>query len=157
MTTNYNLLIKQLDALLADEDFLINSAQFSAFIFNSIADLNWAGFYLYRAEVLKLASFQGQIACTVIPISRGVCGRSFKEQKVLNIGNVHDFEGHIACDSASRSEVVVPLIKNGSCFGVFDIDSPKDSRFSKEDEKGIISLVDIFLKKTTIPKSFELE
>jgi len=157
MSVDYSLLKKQLESLLFEDDFIINSAQFSAFIYSEIPNLNWAGFYLYRDEVLKLGPFQGKVACTVIPLSKGVCGASFSERKTYRVADVHEFAGHIACDSASNSEVVIPLVNGDECFGVFDIDSPLKSRFSEEDQKGLEDLVVIFLSKTNCPKSFEFK
>ncbi len=156
MSINYELLNKQIDALLGDDtDFLTNTSQFSAFIFNEIPGLNWAGFYFYKNDVLKLGPFQGKVACTIIPLQKGVCGASFTQEKTFRVDDVYEFAGHIACDAASRSEMVIPLIFDGKCVGVFDIDSPKTSRFSEDDQKGLELLVKSFLFKTKLPKSFD--
>ena len=140
----YAMLCAQLESLLADErDFIANSAQFSAFLFNQLDDLNWAGFYLNRNEELVLGPFQGQIACVRIPFGRGVCGTAAVTRQTQRVEDVHAFPGHIACDSASNSEIVVPLIRDGDVLGVLDIDSPKAARFTEEDEAGCVRLGEI--------------
>ncbi|WP_017905659.1 GAF domain-containing protein [Pseudomonas asplenii] len=145
----YGLLCAQLEALLADErDFIANSAQFSAFLFNQIEDLNWAGFYLNRNGELVLGPFQGQIACVRIPFGRGVCGAAAASLQTQRVEDVHAFPGHIACDSASNSELVVPLVKEGLLIGVLDLDSPRLARFTVEDQAGIEQLAAIFLRLT---------
>ncbi|MCD5978880.1 GAF domain protein [Pseudomonas savastanoi pv. glycinea] len=145
----YGLLAAQLESLLADEkDFIANAAQFSAFLYSQIDDLNWAGFYLNRDEELVLGPFQGQIACVRIPFGRGVCGAAAQSLQTQRVEDVHEFPGHIACDSASNSELVVPLVKEGRLIGVLDLDSPKVGRFSEQDQAGIEQLVAIFLKAT---------
>lgn len=145
----YRLLAAQLESLLADErDFIANAAQFSAFLYSQLDDLNWAGFYLNRNEELVLGPFQGQIACVRIPFGKGVCGTAAQSRKTQRVHDVHEFPGHIACDSASNSEVVVPLIKDGKLIGVLDLDSPSVGRFSEEDQAGIERLAAIFLEST---------
>ena len=145
----YNLLTAQLEALLADErDFIANAAQFSAFLYTQIDDLNWAGFYLNRNEELVLGPFQGQVACVRIPFGRGVCGAAAQTRQTQRVEDVHSFAGHIACDSASNSELVVPLIKEGKLVGVLDLDSPSVGRFSEVDQAGIEHLAAIFLAAT---------
>lgn len=145
----YNLLAAQLEALLADErDFIANAAQFSAFLYTQIDDLNWAGFYLNRNEQLVLGPFQGQVACVRIPFGRGVCGAAAQTLQTQRVEDVHSFAGHIACDSASNSELVVPLIKEGKLVGVLDLDSPSVGRFSEVDQAGIERLAAIFLAAT---------
>lgn len=145
----YRLLAAQLESLLADErDFIANAAQFSAFLYTQLDDLNWAGFYLNRDEELVLGPFQGQIACVRIPFGKGVCGTAAQNRQTQRVHDVHEFPGHIACDSASNSEVVVPLIKDGRLIGVLDLDSPSVGRFSEEDQAGIETLAAIFLKAT---------
>lgn len=142
----YALLKAQLESLLADErDFIANASQFSAFLFNQLEDLNWAGFYLNRNEELVLGPFQGQIACVRIPFGRGVCGTAAATQLTQRVEDVHAFAGHIACDSASNSELVVPLIKDGRLIGVLDLDSPSIGRFTEQDQQGIEALAAIFL------------
>lgn len=143
----YALLAAQAESLFADErDFIANAAQFSAFLFNELADLNWAGFYLNRNEELVLGPFQGKVACVRIPFSKGVCGAAARTRETQRVEDVHVFPGHIACDSASNSELVVPLVKDGRLIGVLDLDSPKVGRFSEEDQAGIERLVEIFLR-----------
>ncbi|HCN66597.1 MAG TPA: GAF domain-containing protein [Pseudomonas sp.] len=143
----YALLKAQLESLLADErDFIANASQFSAFLFNQLEDLNWAGFYLNRNEELVLGPFQGQIACVRIPFGRGVCGTAAATRLTQRVEDVHAFAGHIACDSASNSELVVPLIKDGRLIGVLDLDSPSIGRFTEQDQQGIEALAAIFLR-----------
>ncbi|WP_268797280.1 GAF domain-containing protein [Pseudomonas huanghezhanensis] len=147
----YRLLAAQLESLLADEhDFIANAAQFSAFLFSQLDDLNWAGFYLNRNEELVLGPFQGQIACVRIPFGKGVCGAAALSRSTQRVEDVHAFPGHIACDSASNSELVVPLVKDGKLIGVLDLDSPSVGRFSEHDQAGIEQLVAIFLKATDV-------
>jgi GAF domain-containing protein len=143
----YGLLCAQLESLLADErDFIANAAQFSAFIYSQVEDLNWAGFYLNRNEELVLGPFQGQVACVRIPFGRGVCGAAAASRQTQRVEDVHEFPGHIACDSASNSELVVPLVKEGKLIGVLDLDSPKLARFGEADQRGIEQLAAIFLR-----------
>ena len=143
----YNLLAVQLEALLAGErDFIANAAQFSAFLYSQVDDLNWAGFYLNRDGELVLGPFQGQVACVRIPFGRGVCGAAAASLQTQRVEDVHAFPGHIACDSASNSELVIPLVKDGRLIGVLDLDSPKLARFSVEDQAGLENLARIFLQ-----------
>jgi GAF domain-containing protein len=145
----YGLLAAQLEALLADErDFVANAAQFSAFLYTQLEDLNWAGFYLNKQEQLVLGPFQGQVACVRIPFGKGVCGAAASSLQTQRVEDVHAFPGHIACDSASNSELVVPLVKDGRLIGVLDLDSPKLSRFTEVDQRGIEHLAAIFLRLT---------
>ena len=145
----YELLAAQLEALLADErDFVANAAQFSAFLFHELGDLNWAGFYLNKGEQLVLGPFQGKVACVRIPFGRGVCGVAASSRQTQRVEDVHAFPGHIACDSASNSELVVPLVKDGRLIGVLDLDSPSTTRFSPDDQVGVERLVAIFLRLT---------
>lgn len=145
----YPLLTAQLQALLSDErDFIANAAQFSAFLFQQLSDLNWAGFYLARGEELVLGPFQGKVACVRIPFGRGVCGMAAATGQTQRVEDVHAFAGHIACDSASNSELVVPLFKDGRLFGVLDLDSPALARFSAADQAGIEALVEVFVELT---------
>jgi GAF domain-containing protein len=142
-------LAAQLESLLADErDFIANAAQFSAFLYTQLDDLNWAGFYLNRNEELVLGPFQGQIACVRIPFGKGVCGTAAQSRETQRVLDVHEFPGHIPCDSASNSELVVPLVKGGRLIGVLDLDSPSLARFSEADQAGIEQLAAIFLNAT---------
>ncbi|TXH86013.1 MAG: GAF domain-containing protein [Pseudomonas sp.] len=143
----YGLLAAQLEALLAGErDFIANAAQFAAFLFHELEGLNWAGFYLNKDQELVLGPFQGRVACVRIAFGRGVCGAAASSLETQRVDDVHAFPGHIACDSASRSELVVPLLKNGRLLGVLDLDSPRLARFSRADQSGIEQLVAIFLR-----------
>lgn len=145
----YRMLCAQLESLLAGErDFVANAAQFSAFLFNQVDDLNWAGFYLNRNEELVLGPFQGQVACVRIPFGRGVCGAAAASRETQRVEDVHAFPGHIACDSASNSELVIPLLKDGKLIGVLDLDSPRLARFSEADQQGLEQLAAIFLQST---------
>lgn len=145
----YRLLAAQVQALFADErDFIANAAQFSAFLYQQVEELNWAGFYINRNEELVLGPFQGQVACVRIPFGRGVCGAAAATRQTQRVEDVHAFPGHIACDSASNSELVIPLVKAGRLIGVLDLDSPKLARFSEADQAGLEQLVAIFLELT---------
>lgn len=145
----YALLAAQLESLLADErDFIANASQFAAFLFNELPDLNWAGFYFNKNEQLVLGPFQGKVACVRIPFDKGVCGAAARTRTTQRVEDVHAFPGHIACDSASNSELVVPLVKNGVLIGVLDLDSPSVGRFSEADQAGIENLASIFLRLT---------
>lgn len=146
---DYPFLAMQLQSLLADErDFIANAAQFSAFLFQQLSDLNWAGFYLVKGEELVLGPFQGNVACVRIPFGRGVCGAAAATGKTQRVEDVHAFAGHIACDSASNSELVVPLFKNARLFAVLDLDSPSLGRFSAADQAGIERLAEVFVELT---------
>lgn len=150
-TPNYAELDRQLASLFEGErDFIANAAQFSAFIYQTLAALNWAGFYLARGEQLVLGPFQGKVACVRIPFGRGVCGTTAVQRQTIVVDDVHQFDGHIACDSASNSEIVLPLIKDGVLIGVFDIDSPETARFSTADRVGLELLVARFLAATDV-------
>ena len=132
---DYISLLKSYKALIEKEDdFIALLSNTSAFIYNTVSDLNWAGFYLVKDNELVLGPFQGKPACTRIKYGDGVCGTALKERETMVVENVHEFQGHIACDSASNSEIVVPVFKDGKVIGVLDIDSPLFSRF-KDDEK----------------------
>ncbi|MGS0675550.1 GAF domain-containing protein [Shewanella sp. 0m-4] len=138
----YGTLERQVRALFTDEDDTIAAlANFSAFINDNLDDLNWVGFYLLKNDQLVLGPFQGKVACSRIPVGKGVCGTAVALNSTQRIDDVHQFAGHIACDSASNSELVVPLRQNGSVIGVLDIDSPSLSRFSKIDQQGVETLV----------------
>jgi L-methionine (R)-S-oxide reductase len=142
----YDQLAAQLSSLLAGErDLMANAANFSALIYYSLPDLNWAGFYFLRDGELVLGPFQGRPACVRIKIGQGVCGAGAARCDTVIVPNVHEFPGHIACDSASNSEIVVPLMKDERMIGVLDLDSPKLSRFDREDAAGLEQLVKILL------------
>ena len=153
-TIFYADLNQQLDGLLTGErDFIANAANFSALLFLMLPDVNWAGFYLLRKNELILGPFQGKPACVriaVLPQPRGVCGAAAFERRTQLVANVHDFPGHIACDSASNSELVVPLIVDDKVIGVLDIDSPMLNRFDIDDQQGIEQMVRTFIAHTDI-------
>lgn len=141
------LLVKQAQALLSDEqDRIANAANLSALIFNHLEQVNWAGFYFLHQDELVLGPFQGQPACVRIPLGRGVCGTAAATRETQRVADVHAFDGHIACDAASRSEVVVPLILQDQVIGVLDIDSPVSDRFSAADQHIIEQLADIYIQ-----------
>ena len=136
--TDYEALIAQTEALISGVPHRIaNLANVSALIFDTLEDLNWAGFYLLEGETLVLGPFQGKPACIEIPVSRGVCGAAVREDRAQLVPDVHAFQGHIACDSASRSELVVPLHQNGAVIGVLDLDTPSLARFTEADREGM--------------------
>ena len=141
LTVNYELLDRQLDALIGDEtDLLAVSANFVGLLHAGIPDINWLGIYVRRGDELVLGPFQGPPACVHIQLGQGVCGTAASESRTLRVDNVQEFDGHIACDPDSKSEIVVPLIANEKVFAVLDIDSPHDARFSEEDQSGIEKL-----------------
>ncbi|RXJ74291.1 GAF domain-containing protein [Veronia nyctiphanis] len=140
----YALLTRQMIALIEDESNRIaNLSNVSALLFQELALINWAGFYLFESESeqLVLGPFQGKPACVRIGIGKGVCGTSFEKQKTVLVEDVHAYPGHIACDAASNSEIVLPLMVDNVCIGVLDIDSPQIGRFDKEDAQGLEMLV----------------
>ncbi|MDY4583236.1 MAG: GAF domain-containing protein [Candidatus Faecousia sp.] len=137
-TVNYPMLVRQLLALTEDVPYeTANLANVSALLWQALPDINWAGFYKMEDGCLILGPFQGKPACIRIPLGRGVCGTAAAEDRVQLVPNVHVFPGHIACDSASNSEIVVPLHKDGNIWGVLDIDSPTVGRFTAEDRAGL--------------------
>lgn len=146
----YDQLAAQLSSLLAGErDLIANAANFSSLVFHSLPDLNWAGFYFLKNDELVLGPFQGQPACVRIAIGQGVCGAAAANRVTTNVPNVDEFPGHIVCDSASNSEIVIPLMKGERLIGVLDLDSPIFGRFDEEDEAGLETLVRILLSSIT--------
>ncbi len=142
----YDQLASQLSSLLAGErDLIANAANFSSLVFHSLPDLNWAGFYFAKDGELVLGPFQGRPACVRIKIGQGVCGAGAATCETVVVPNVHEFPGHIACDSASNSEIVVPLLKGSKLIGVLDLDSPRVSRFDQDDARGLEQLARILL------------
>jgi GAF domain-containing protein len=133
-----------------ESDFLANAANFVALLFHSLPDLNWAGLYLHRHDELVLGPFQGKPACVRIAVGRGVCGTAAERRRTVVVPDVSAFPGHLVCDPASRSEVVVPLLVDGDLVGVVDLDSPVRGRFDAEDEAGLETLVGVFLAKTSM-------
>jgi len=143
----YRELAQWLESLVAGEpDPIANMANAAALIWESLPDLNWAGFYRNLSGELVLGPFQGLPACIRMTFDQGVCGAAAKTRQVQCVEDVHKFSGHIACDSASNSEIVVPLIRDGELIGVLDIDSPKFARFTEEDEAGVVKLGEILSK-----------
>ncbi|MGI2195108.1 GAF domain-containing protein [Shewanella baltica] len=141
----YESLNRQALALLEGEDDLVAAmANFSALLNDNLTELNWVGFYVMRGEQLVLGPFQGKVACTRIPLGKGVCGTAAFTNQTQRVADVHQFDGHIACDSASNSEIVVPVRVQGNVVAVLDIDSPIFDRFDEEDQKGLELLVKSF-------------
>lgn len=139
--TDYDLIIKQMEALADDSsDHIPIMANVSSLLFYAMEDINWAGFYLVKDDALILGPFQGKVACVRIEKGKGVCGTAWAEDRVQLVPDVHAFPGHIACDSASRSEIVVPLHRDGEVFAVLDIDSPLPARFDEKDKDGLVKL-----------------
>lgn len=146
MKDSYALLLKQLEALISfEKDPMANAANLSAFLYHNLEQVNWLGFYFQQGDELVLGPFHGQPACTRLPIGTGVCGTAFSEKETLVIDDVHAFKGHIACDSASESEVVVPFYTD-SLSGVLDIDSPVLSRFTDAEKDLFQQATAIYLK-----------
>jgi len=143
----YDQLAAQISSLLAGErDLISNAANFASLIFHSLPDLNWAGFYFLKNDELVLGPFQGRPACVRIALGQGVCGTAALKRVTTIVPNVHEFPGHIACDSASNSEIVIPLMKGERLIGVLDLDSPVIGRFDDEDAAGLNRLVSIFVE-----------
>ncbi|MGO2010332.1 MAG: GAF domain-containing protein [Pseudoalteromonas sp.] len=142
----YQSLVKQTESLIAGESNIIaNMANISALLFTSLDDVNWAGFYLMDSpQELVLGPFQGNPACIRIPVGKGVCGTAAQTAQTQLIEDVHAFAGHIACDAASNSEVVIPIMKEGKLFAVLDIDSPSIARFDIDDQQGLEALIAVF-------------
>jgi len=145
---HYEDLAQQARGLLAGErDLIANAANFSALVFHSLPGLNWAGFYLYDGTELVVGPFQGKPACIRIALGRGVCGTAAQLRQTQLVRDVNAFDGHIACDAASQSEIVVPLVKaDGSLLGVWDVDSPTIARFDEDDRAGMEALCAVFME-----------
>ena len=142
----YANLAAQLRSLLEGErDLIANAANFASLVYHSLPDLNWAGWYFEKDGELVLGPFQGKPACVRIAVGKGVCGTAAQQRETILVDDVHEFPGHIACDSASNSEIVIPLISEGRLIGVLDLDSPSHARFDDEDARGLNELVEIFL------------
>lgn len=149
-TEFYRQICERLQELLGEElNFVANAANTAALLFHSLPDVNWVGFYIAEGKELVLGPFQGKPACMRIPFGKGVCGKSALEQKTIIVPDVNKFPGHIACDTASRSEIVVPLLNWGNLVGVLDIDSATPHRFDEDDSEGIESIVSVFLASQT--------
>jgi len=140
-------LARQAQALVSGQrDRIANAANLAALLFQELDDVNWAGFYFLHGEQLIVGPFQGKPACVSIPLGQGVCGKAAVTREVQLIPDVHEFEGHIACDIESRSEIVVPLIRNGELLGVLDLDSPLPGRFSEMDQALLVKIAEIYLQ-----------
>lgn len=147
--TDYELLLRQAEGLLGEEtDPIANAANLSALVYETVPDLNWAGFYFRRGEELVLGPFQGRPACVRIALGRGVCGRAAASGEVLRVDDVHAFDDHIVCDAASASELVVPLTGADGNLGVFDLDSPKTARFSEQDAAGLAAIARLWVSRS---------
>ena len=147
---DYRLVTEQIKALLeTDQHFIPVMSNVSALLMESMEDINWAGFYIVRGGRLVLGPFQGKLACIHIEIGKGVCGTAVLQKTVLRVDNVHEFPGHIACDSASNSEIVLPIQKGEAVLAVLDIDSPIRQRFSSEDEKGLEAIAALLAENMT--------
>ena len=147
----YSELLAQASALFEGErDLTANAANLAALIFNTLPDLNWTGFYWLKDGGLVLGPFQGKPACVRIALGKGVCGTAAQERRTVIVPDVHEFPGHIACDSASNSEVVIPLLDANRVIGVLDLDSPKLERFTAQDARGLEALAALFLKATDL-------
>jgi GAF domain-containing protein len=143
----------QLSGLFAEErNGLANAANMCALLYQMLPDVNWAGFYFLQGGELVLGPFQGKVACVRIELGRGVCGTAAQRREILVVPDVHEFPGHIACDAASRSEIVVPLVQNGRLLGVLDLDSPKPARFDHEDREGLKAAAELLLKSSHLDK-----
>jgi GAF domain-containing protein len=143
--SDYDLLARQAGALLSERRHRVaNAANLAALIFQELPDVNWVGFYFLEGQELVLGPFQGKPACVSIPLGQGVCGTAAVTGQTQRVANVHEFEGHIACDAASKAELVVPLTAAGRLIGVLDIDSPRRDRFNAADQDGIEALARIY-------------
>jgi len=159
-TGDYARVADELASLLAGEsDLIANAANTAAMIFDALPDLNWAGFYFLRGDAhsgeLVVGPFQGKPACVRIALGKGVCGTAAARRMTLVVADVQQFPGHIACDAASRSEIVVPLLRAGALLGVLDLDSPRLARFDEDDRLGLERLAQIFLAASVAPSSGE--
>ncbi|MDP8050809.1 GAF domain-containing protein [Pasteurella atlantica] len=141
--------IKQLEAILGDEEDIISRmANISAFLYETVPNINWVGFYIVRGDVLKVGPFQGKVACSNIPKGKGVCGTAWERLETIVVPDTHQFEGHIACDVASRSEVVIPILdEKGEMVAELDVDSPLLDRFSDKDVEFLTACVNLVLKR----------
>jgi L-methionine (R)-S-oxide reductase len=151
----YRELNAQLAALFADErDGLANCANLAALLYELLPDLNWAGFYFLRGSELVLGPFQGRVACVRIALGRGVCGTAARERRTVVVPDVHAFPGHIACDAASRSEIVIPLLRGQDLVGVLDLDSPREARFDQVDVNGLERAAELLLNHSDVSRLF---
>ncbi|RFF30972.1 GAF domain-containing protein [Wenzhouxiangella sediminis] len=147
MSVDYDELAQQAEGLLSGQKHRIaNAANLSALIFDALPEVNWAGFYFLEGDELIVGPFQGKPACVRIEMGKGVCGTAAVTRATQRVEDVHAFEGHIACDPVSRSEVVVPLVVDGQVIGVLDIDSPREGRFDEADQRGLEKLAEIYVR-----------
>ena len=147
LSPQYQTLAKSILDLLGDErDFLANTANIAAVLYQELPEVNWAGFYLLKGQDLVLGPFQGKPACTRIGPSKGICGAAAQKRETMVVDNVKKFPGHIACDSASKSEIVIPMLRNGRLIGVLDLDSPIVARFDDDDRAGLEDVVRLLLE-----------
>src|ERR1700744_1374078 len=150
---DYARVAEELTGLLAGEgDFIATAANMSALIYDALPDLNWAGFYFLKQGELVVGPFQGKPACVRIAMGKGVCGTAATQRKTIVVPDVHEFPGHIACDAASRSEIVVPLVTGGELVGVLDLDSPLPGRFDDEDRAGLAAAADLLLQSSDLSR-----
>jgi GAF domain-containing protein len=150
--TDWTLLLQQAQALMSvTRDPIANAANLCALLYQELGEVNWAGFYLVRDGRLVLGPFQGLPACVDIPLGSGVCGTAAATGKIQRVADVHAFEGHIACDANSESEIVLPLIAHGAVIGVLDLDSPVPDRFAAADEAGLSAIADAWLDAVDLP------
>lgn len=158
MTSEGEMMCKQAAALVDGEhDAIANAANISALLYHALPDINWAGFYFAHANELVLGPFQGKPACVRIAFDAGVCGAAYTRAETIVVPNVHAFPGHIACDSASNAEIVVPLIGvDGSIFGVLDIDSPTHDRFDPNDREALETIAALYVEASYAPMAIEL-
>ncbi len=148
---HYTDIHQKLSGLLeAERDFIANAANLCALLYETLPGVNWVGFYLFRQGELVLGPFQGKVACVRIPLSRGVCGAAASRRETVRVENVHEFPGHVSCDNASNSEIVIPLVVNQELVGVIDLDSPLFCRFDDYDQAGLEIVAQIFLRLTDI-------
>lgn len=143
----YPLMTRQLSALVEDCPPVSALSNAAALLWEALQDINWAGFYLLKGQTLHLGPFQGKAACTLIPMGRGVCGTAAQTRQIQLVRDVHQFPGHIACDSASNSEIVLPLIRGDQLIGVLDIDAPIFDRFDEQDAEGLQALCDVLMQE----------
>jgi len=151
LSARYASLLPELVSVFEGErDWIANCANCAALLYHSLPDLNWAGFYYLRGDDLVFGPFQGQPACVRIPLGKGVCGAAGQRRETIIVPDVHQFPGHIACDSASNSEIVVPLIKDSRLLGVLDLDSPLLGRFTEEDRQGLEAIAVDLLRASDV-------
>lgn len=146
--TNYTEIINILPALIENNQYDITIlANTSALLYEKIDDVNWVGFYLNKNNTLLLGPFQGKVACTTIPFTKGVCGKCASTKETILVPNVHEFKGHIACDSASNSEICIPIIIKNNFYGLLDVDSPTINRFSEQDKNNLEIIIKIIINE----------